>query len=188
MSPLCLRQETVRVLECNPNIKSSSRCTVQKDTLFKTLEVIFGYPLLLLLFCFWSSSSPFYSWSSFFLFPTDLPGSFNSISFSASLLPGKDLSLVLFFSVRPLFYWPTSSCGFTDRGPPVFVSFFFFRSSSISVPASSVLSCQAEIALSLGLISCPQLMRFKSRGPSVLAVCLGYVTEMHCSRRPWKTP
>ena len=187
MSPLCLRQETVRVLECNPNIKSSSRCTVQKGTLFKTLEVIFGYPLLLLLFCFWSSSSPFYSWSSFFLFPTDLPGSFNSISFSASLLPGKDLSLVLFFSVRPLFYWPTSSCGFTDRGPPVFVS-FFFRSSSLSVPASSVLSCQAKIALSLGLISCPQLMRFKSRGPSVLAVCLGYVTEMHCSRRPRKTP
>ena len=127
MSPLCLRQETVRVLECNPNIKSSLRCTVQKDTLLKTLEVIFGYPLLLLLllFCFWSSSSPFYSWSSFFLFLTDLPGSFNSISFSASLLPGKDLSLVLFFSVRPLFYWPTSSCGFTDRGPPVFVSFFF---------------------------------------------------------------
>ena len=188
MSPLCLRQETVRVLECNPNIKSSLRCTVQKDTLLKTLEVIFGYPLLLLLlFCFWSSSSPFYSWSSFFLFLTDLPGSFNSISFSASLLPGKDLSLVLFFSVRPLFYWPTSSCGFTDRGPPVFVS-FFFRSSSLSVPASSVLSCQAKIALSLGLISCPQLMRFKSRGPSVLAVCLGYVTEMHCSRRPWKTP
>ena len=131
MSPLCLRQETVRVLECSPNIKSSSRCTVQKDTLFKTLEVIFSHPLLLLLllllllFCFWSSSSPFYSWSSFFLFPTDLPGSFNSISFSASLLHGKDLSLVLFFSVRPLFYWPTSSCGFTDRGPPVFVSFFF---------------------------------------------------------------
>ena len=119
MSPLGLRQETVRVLECSPNIKSCSRCPVQKDTLFKTLEVIFGYPLLLLLllllllFCFWSSSSPFYSWSSFFLFPTDLPGSFNSISSSASLLlfpgrreereSGKDLSLVLFFSVRPLF-------------------------------------------------------------------------------------
>ena len=70
----------------------------------------------------------------------------------------------------------------------LFSFLFFFRSSSLSVPASSVLSCQAKIALSLGLISCPQLMRFKSRGPSVLAVCLGYVTEMHCSRRPWKTP
>ena len=185
-------RDRYRVLECSPNIISCSRCPVQKDTLFKTLEVIFSHPLLLLLlllllFCLWSSSSLFYSWSSFFLFPTDRPGSFNSISFWASLLPGKDLSLVLFFSVRPLFYWPTSSSGFTEQGPPVFV-YFFFRSSSRSVPASSVLSCQAEIALSLGLISCPQLMRFKSRGPSVLAVCLGYVTEMHCSRRPWKTP
>ena len=186
MSPLCLRQETVRVLECNPNIKSSSRCTVQKDTHFKTREVIFDYPLLLLLFCLWSSSSPFYSWSSFFLFPTDLPGSFNSISFSASLLPGKDLSLVLFFSVRPLFYWPTSSSGFTDRGPPVFVSFFFFGLVLFRSPR--VLYFLVRQRLSLGLIGCPQLMRFKSRGPSVLAVCLGYVTEMHCSRRPWKTP
>ena len=38
--------------------------------------------------------------------------------------PGKDLSLVLFFSVRSLCYCPTSSPGFTDQGPPVFVSFF----------------------------------------------------------------
>ena len=38
--------------------------------------------------------------------------------------PGKDLSLVLFFSARPLCYCPTSSPGFTDQGPPVFVSFF----------------------------------------------------------------
>ena len=76
------------------------------------------------------------------------------------------------------------SCSFLS----VLFSFLFFRSSSLSVPASSLLSCQAEIALSLGLISCPQLMRFGSRGPRVLAVRLGYVTEMHCSRRPWKTP
>ena len=83
-------RDRYRVLECSPNIISCSRCPVQKDTLFKTLEVIFSLPLLLLLllllFCLWSSSSLFYSWSSFFLFPTDRPGSFNSISFSASPL------------------------------------------------------------------------------------------------------
>ena len=119
MSPLCLRQETVRVLECSPNITSCSRCPVQKDTLFKTLEVIFSHPLLLLLlllllFCFWSSSSPFYSWSSFFLFPTDRPGSFQVQSHFQLLLssltgrgeirdPGKDLSLVLFSFLSVLF-------------------------------------------------------------------------------------
>ena len=79
-----------------------------------------------------------------------------------------------------------SSPGFTDQGSSCFRFFFVCR--SLSVSASSLLSCQAEIALSLGLISYPQLMRFGSRGPRVLAVSLGYVTEMHRSRRPGKAP
>ena len=135
-------RDRYRVLECSPNIISCSRCPVQKDTLFKTLEVIFSHPLLLLLllllllFCLWSSSSPFYSWSSFFLFPTDGPGSFSSISFSASPLlldwetrdnrPWQGLvSCSVQFSIRPLCYCPTTVLlVLLIKDPPVFVSFF----------------------------------------------------------------